>query len=103
MYIRKREFGIDLLQTDPLTSSEYVLCLRIGRPQAHPNFGFRRQLAVFAECRYFDDFKGPVKSHPAYLAWLRRRKRDASRYLSRVDNIIEVKIGDNSVALSMTE
>lgn len=77
--------------------------IRLGRPQAHPNFGFRRQLAVFAECRYFADYTSPVKTHPAYTAWLRRRKREASRYLSRVDNIIEIKIGSENVALSMTE
>lgn len=74
-----------------------------GRPQAHPNFGFRRQLAVFADCRFFADYTGSVKTHPAYTAWLRRRKREAARYLSRVDNIIEIKIGNEDVALSMTE
>lgn len=80
-----------------------MLPIRTGRPQAHPNFGFRRQLAVYADCRYFADYTGSVKTHPAYTAWLRRRKREAARYLSRVDNIIEIKIGSEDVALSMTE
>ena len=74
----------------------------VGRPQVHPNYGFYRQLAVFAECEYFASYPAPVKSHPAYSGWVRRKKREMNRYLGRVGNVVEVDLGGGNM-LSMTE
>ncbi|KAF8998778.1 hypothetical protein BDQ17DRAFT_1361597 [Cyathus striatus] len=67
-----------------------LLCLRTlqkKRPQAHPNYGFLKQLEAFEECGY-----EPSPRHPAYLAWRRRHKRDVGRFLGCVGDVAQVKL-----------
>ena len=48
-----------------------------GRPQIFPNYGFVKQLHVFAACNY-----APAPSHPAYRSWKRRQKQDVTQFLN---------------------
>ncbi|KAF8998776.1 hypothetical protein BDQ17DRAFT_1361590, partial [Cyathus striatus] len=66
-----------------------LLCLctlQKKRPQAHPNYGFLKQLEAFEECGY-----EPSPRHPAYLAW-RRHKRDVGRFLGCMGDVALVKL-----------
>ena len=50
-----------------------------GRQQAHPNYGFIKQLDIFAKCGY-----EPSPSHPQYRSWKRRHVQDVSNYLNHI-------------------
>ncbi|THH10128.1 hypothetical protein EW145_g1543 [Phellinidium pouzarii] len=94
-----------LMATRHISPSVALKFIRKRRPLAHPNYGFRRQLAIFADCDYFEDYRGPVRSHPAHACWLRKRDREAKRFLARLDDVVEVKIdskGDDGT-LSITD
>ncbi|KLO18102.1 hypothetical protein SCHPADRAFT_867237 [Schizopora paradoxa] len=91
-----------LMATRRFSPAQALAFVRRRRPQVHPNYGFYRQLAVFAECDYFAAYPASVRTHPAYNAWVRRKKRDVSRYLSRVGNVVEIDLGGGNV-LSMTD
>ena len=75
-----------------------------GRPQVHPNYGFRRQLQIFGECGYFTDYSGPIRTHPVYTTWQRKKKREVAKYLGRLENIVEIKLDDEKeLGVSFTE
>ncbi|OCB87172.1 phosphatases II [Sanghuangporus baumii] len=65
-----------------------------GRPRVHPNYGFRRQLQIFGDCGYFADYHAPIRTHPAYASWQRKKKREIIKYLSRLEDIVEIKLDD---------
>ncbi|KAH8106442.1 hypothetical protein DFH11DRAFT_1238621 [Phellopilus nigrolimitatus] len=93
-----------LMATRHLSFPAALMLIRRRRPQVHPNYGFRRQLTIFAVCDYFTDFPAPVSYHPAHTAWMRKRKREAGRYLTRVGDVVEIKLKDSEdVALSITD
>ena len=60
--------------------SLYNVCLHApARPRIRPNYGFLRQLDVFAECDY-----APSPEVPAYLSWKRRHKQEMTAFLSKI-------------------
>ena len=59
--------------------------VNIARPQVHLNYGFIKQLDVFAKCEY-----QPSVSHPAYLTWKRRHVQDATRYLNYMADTVSI-------------
>lgn len=56
-----------------------------GRPEIHPNYGFVKQLHAFVQCRY-----KPSCSNGEYIAWKRRQKREATKYLNLLTDCIPV-------------
>ena len=56
-----------------------------GRPQVHPNYGFRKQLQVFADCRY-----NPSCTNAEYIAWKRRQKREVTKYLNLISDTVPI-------------
>ena len=50
-----------------------------ARPRIRPNYGFLRQLDVFADCDY-----APSPEVPAYLSWKRRHKQEMTAFLSKI-------------------
>ncbi|KAI5120317.1 hypothetical protein M0805_000377 [Coniferiporia weirii] len=93
-----------LMSTRRMSPAAALLFVKRRRAQAHPNYGFRRQLAIFADCGYFENHRGSVRSHPAHAAWWRRRNHEARRYLARVDDVVEIKLAnDENVSLSITD
>ena len=57
----------------------------IVRPQAHPNYGFVKQLDVFRKC----DFQ-PDVAHPAYRSWKRRYQQDVTYYLNHAADTVSI-------------
>lgn len=55
------------------------------RPQAHPNYGFIKQLDVFWKCNFEPSF-----SHPAYRSWKRRNKQDVTHYLNHAADTVSI-------------
>lgn len=80
--------------------------MHIGRPQAQPNYGFMKQLYIWAEANYgslrhiFIESQGSsqsngsprLTSHLSYLSWLKRRKREVKSLLTRVEDTCEVEV-----------
>lgn len=102
-HVHSKAWVLCLITCSPMHSIDFA-SFSAGRPLAHPNYGFRRQLAIFAENGYFRGWKPPVRTHPAYATWQKKKKKDVTRYLSRVDGIIEFELNDvEDARLSLTE
>lgn len=56
-----------------------------GRPQAHPNYGFIKQLDIFENCGY-----EPSPSHPQYRSWKRRHIQDINIYLNHLADTVAI-------------
>ena len=92
------------MTTFDLSPAQALYFIRQRRPQAHPNYGFRRQLEVFGQMNCLISFPAPLQTHPLYVAWQRRQKREAKRFLSRLEDVVSIpldKIGgpDAEVAI----
>ncbi|KAL4063479.1 hypothetical protein V8B97DRAFT_2026422 [Scleroderma yunnanense] len=72
-----------LMMTQRISAKAAIQYLQKRRSQVHPNFGFRKQLQVFADCRY-----KPSCTHTEYIAWKRRQKREATKYLNLISDTI---------------
>ncbi|EJD01747.1 phosphatases II, partial [Fomitiporia mediterranea MF3/22] len=81
-----------LMATRQLSFPAALMFIRKRRPRVHPNYGFRRQLQIFGECGYFKNYPAPVQTHPAFTAWQRKKRREVCRYLSRIEDAIEIKL-----------
>jgi dual specificity phosphatase 12 len=76
-----------------VTNIRVILSHHIGRPQVCPNYGFVRQLQVFAACGSFLSANGqpqPPSTYPAYVSWLRRQASDVRRYLSKLEDTVPI-------------
>jgi len=56
-----------------------------GRPQAHPNYGFIKQLDIFGKCGC-----EPSSSHPQYRSWRRRHVQDVNNYLNHLVDTVAI-------------
>ncbi|EIW76527.1 phosphatases II [Coniophora puteana RWD-64-598 SS2] len=74
-----------LMQSQRIDARAALQVLRKRRSMVHPNYGFRKQLHTFAECRF-----KPSDSHPDYIAWMRRQKRDVTKYLNTISDTVPV-------------
>lgn len=74
-----------LMLSQRLSAQAAIRFLQRRRPQVHPNYGFRKQLQAFADCRF-----NPSCSNSEYIAWKRRQKREATKYLNLVTDTIPV-------------
>ena len=70
---------------DPLTTMLILALACVGRPQVHPNYGFRRQLQVFADCCY-----KPSCTNAEYIAWKRCQTREATKYVNLISDTVPV-------------
>ncbi|KAI5983142.1 hypothetical protein EDD15DRAFT_1921630 [Pisolithus albus] len=74
-----------LMLSQRLSAQAAIRFLQRRRPQVHPNYGFRKQLQAFADCRF-----NPSCTNSEYIAWKRRQKREATKYLNLVTDTIPV-------------
>ena len=74
-----------LMQLQRIDARAALQLVRKHRPNVHPNYGFRKQLHAFADCRY-----KPSENHPDYIAWKRRQKRDVTKYLNTISDTVPV-------------
>ncbi|KAI5987750.1 hypothetical protein F5J12DRAFT_553926 [Pisolithus orientalis] len=74
-----------LMVSQRLSAHAAIRFLERRRPQVHPNYGFRKQLQAFADCRF-----NPSCTNAEYIAWKRRQKRDATKYINLVTDTIPV-------------
>ncbi|KAG6825364.1 hypothetical protein H0H92_003960, partial [Tricholoma furcatifolium] len=49
------------------------------RPEIHPNYGFVKQLEVFAECQYL-----PSPTNDVYCRWKRQKTRNVTQFLNHM-------------------
>ncbi|PPQ65736.1 hypothetical protein CVT24_011769, partial [Panaeolus cyanescens] len=70
-----------LMRSRKIAVSEAISYLKQLRPIVHPNYGFIRQLHVFADCGY-----QPSQSHPRYLSWKRKHKQDVKTYINFLED-----------------
>lgn len=70
---------------DAILHCPYHTCPVTDRPQVHPNYGFLKQLDVFAECAY-----EPTPTHPAYLAWKLRQGQNVTRFLNQLLDTVSI-------------
>ncbi|KAF8887245.1 protein-tyrosine phosphatase-like protein [Gymnopilus junonius] len=68
-----------------MSANEALRFVKKIRPQAHPNYGFVKQLDVFWQCNF-----EPSPSHPAYRSWKRRHEQDVTYYLSHAADTVEI-------------
>ncbi|KZV64069.1 phosphatases II [Peniophora sp. CONT] len=66
-----------LMQKRNISPSEALAVIAQRRPQIFPNYGFVKQLHVFAACNY-----APSATHPAYRSWKRRQRQDVTQFLN---------------------
>ncbi|KAL5527960.1 hypothetical protein ACEPAG_6761 [Sanghuangporus baumii] len=93
-----------LMATRHLSFPSALMFIRKRRPRVHPNYGFRRQLQIFGECGCFADYHAPIRTHPAYASWQRKKKREITKYLSRLEDIVEIKVADEKdPSVSLTD
>ncbi|KIY47518.1 phosphatases II, partial [Fistulina hepatica ATCC 64428] len=74
---------------------EALQLVRKGRPCAHPNYGFMKQLHVWAECSFC-----PSPRNTAYRLWKRRHAQDVTRYLSFILDTIRLPCVDKRLAFT---
>ncbi|PPQ73826.1 hypothetical protein CVT26_012141 [Gymnopilus dilepis] len=74
-----------LMQSRNMTAHEALNFVKKVRPQAHPNYGFVKQLDVFRKC----DFQ-PDVAHPAYRSWKRRYQQDVTYYLNHAADTVSI-------------
>lgn len=60
----------------------YIL---LGRLQVQPNYGFVKQLDTFLECGY-----APCATHPAYISWKKKQKRDVTAFLNHLIDCVDI-------------
>jgi len=68
-----------LMKTRNMTVPNAIHFIKRWRPQAHPNYGFIKQLDIFAKCGY-----ELSPSHPQYRSWKRRHVQDVNNYLNHI-------------------
>ncbi|TRM68074.1 hypothetical protein BD626DRAFT_480698 [Schizophyllum amplum] len=68
-----------LMRLRRCTPAEALSFIKSARPRVRPNYGFLRQLDVFAECNY-----APSPENPAYLSWKRRHKQEMTAFLNKI-------------------
>ncbi|KAJ6606140.1 protein-tyrosine phosphatase-like protein [Mycena vulgaris] len=68
-----------LMKTMSLTPAAAISFIKQYRPRVQPNYGFVKQLEVFADCGY-----NPTASHPAYMSWKRKQKQDVTNFLNQL-------------------
>jgi dual specificity phosphatase 12 len=59
--------------------------LATGRREVHPNYGFVKQLDVFADCHY-----DPSPSHVAYTKWKRHQRQNVTQFLNSMFDTTEI-------------
>ncbi|KJA17715.1 hypothetical protein HYPSUDRAFT_1004786 [Hypholoma sublateritium FD-334 SS-4] len=74
-----------LMKTKNMSLSAAIFQLKKARPQVHLNYGFIKQLDVFAKCEF-----QPSVSHPVYISWKRRHIQDATRYLNYMADTVSI-------------
>ncbi|KAF7353852.1 Phosphatases II [Mycena venus] len=65
-----------LMKTRSLSVAAAISFMKQYRPQVQPNYGFVKQLEAFLECGC-----APSATHPAYVSWKRRQKKDVTNFL----------------------
>lgn len=68
----------DYWTVSPLTSL-------VGRPQAHPNYGFIKQLDTYAKCQF-----EPSSSNPVYRSWKKRQEQDVTYFLNQLVDTVSI-------------
>ncbi|KAI0053766.1 phosphatases II [Auriscalpium vulgare] len=66
-----------LMMTRRMNPQNAIALIKRSRPRVLPNYGFIKQLHVFAACNY-----GPSPTNPSYRAWKRRNRQDVTTFLN---------------------
>ncbi|KAF9477830.1 phosphatases II [Pholiota conissans] len=74
-----------LMKTTHISHTAAIQQLKAARPQVHPNYGFIKQLEVFAKCNF-----EPFPAHPQYRSWMRRHRQDVTQYLNHMADIVDI-------------
>ncbi|KAF8806013.1 phosphatases II [Phlegmacium glaucopus] len=74
-----------LMKTRNISASNAIRFIKQRRPQAHPNYGFIKQLDIFEKCGY-----EPSSSHPQYRSWKRRHVQDVNNYLNHLVDTVAI-------------
>lgn len=68
-----------LMKTCNMTRSSAINFIKKRRPQVHPNYGFVKQLEIFAECDY-----NPTPTNPIYCKWKLHRRKLVTQFLNQM-------------------
>ncbi|KIY65056.1 DSPc-domain-containing protein [Cylindrobasidium torrendii FP15055 ss-10] len=68
-----------LMKTHNMTSTAAIAFTRKARASIRPNYGFIKQLEVFAQCGY-----DPNSHHPSYISWKRSQQHHITSFLNRM-------------------
>ncbi|KAF9262197.1 phosphatases II [Marasmius fiardii PR-910] len=68
-----------LMQSRHLTPTAALRILQKSRPSVMPNYGFLKQLDVFAECGYC-----PTRENQSYICWKRMQEQHVTRFLTQM-------------------
>lgn len=74
-----------LMKTRKMCRSSAIGFIKERRPQIHPNYGFIKQLEVFADCNY-----EPSPSQLAYTKWKRHQRRNVTQFLNSMIDTTEI-------------
>ncbi|KIK00530.1 hypothetical protein K443DRAFT_679103 [Laccaria amethystina LaAM-08-1] len=74
-----------LMKTKNLDAGTALRFIKQRRPQVHPNYGFIKQLDVFAKCNY-----DPNPTNSAYRSWQRRREQDVTCFLNHMADTVSI-------------
>ncbi|KAJ8093301.1 hypothetical protein PM082_020787 [Marasmius tenuissimus] len=68
-----------LMQSRRINPTAALKIIQTRRPRVMPNYGFLKQLDVFAECGY-----QPSSENPSYLCWKRIQEQHVTRFLQQM-------------------
>ncbi|KAG5725674.1 putative rhodanese domain-containing dual specificity protein phosphatase [Termitomyces sp. T112] len=66
-----------LMKTRKMTRATAIKFIKQRRPEVHPNYGFIKQLEIFAECQY-----DPSPTHPTYCRWKQEQEQNITKHLN---------------------
>ncbi|KAG7086674.1 hypothetical protein E1B28_002614 [Marasmius oreades] len=68
-----------LMQSRRMSPNAALRLIQQSRPSVMPNYGFLKQLDVFAECDYY-----PSSDNPSYVYWKRMQEQHVTRFLNQM-------------------
>ncbi|KNZ72598.1 putative rhodanese domain-containing dual specificity protein phosphatase [Termitomyces sp. J132] len=68
-----------LMKTRKMTRATAIKFIKQRRPEVHPNYGFIKQLEIFAECQY-----DPSPTHPTYCRWKQEQEQNITKHLNQI-------------------
>lgn len=70
-----------LMTTRHISVHKAIALIKRARPQIQPNYGFIKELHVFAACNY-----EPSPTNATYRAWKRRHRQDVTSFLNSLSD-----------------